>query len=533
MAHFAFVVPYDQYALGARTLSSVLKQLGHSVSLIILKTVHHNRDPENLQVADGYHAEQACCSETEYSLVRDLLLLRHPDFIGLSFSSPSFGLAAWLTERFHEDFPEVPVVWGGVDATLNPELAIKHADYVFVGEAEETLPVFVDKQMAGGDVSDIPGLWTEKDGRSIRNPPAQLIQDLDRIPFPDFTLENKYLVEENAAREVDYHYFVIMTQRGCPFRCSFCANSQLAGMYEGQKYLRRRSVENVIAELRAVRKLHPNLEFIEFYDDIFTVNKSWLRTFAERYRSEVNLPFWCYTYPGVCDGETADLLKQAGVAFVQVGIQSGSQRTLREVFRRVDPGKVSETARILSDRGIPGRYDLIAGNPFETEQDHLESLEVLLEIPHPFRMNPINPLTFFENTPITRMAKDGGIPLRRIEGANAYYAEDQKEYSFWKSLYQLPQYPQLEKDFIRSLTRGGHFRSHPLDLEAMVSGLERLYWHTASFCSTKEEYTHVLEDRLSETRSRLAAAQARLTGIEGKYLYKVYRKARRFVFGEE
>jgi len=524
MAHIAFVCPYDQHALGPRTLSAILKQRGHTTSLVILKTTLHNRNPDNLVVPDGYRAEETCCSEKEYGLVRDILKERTPDMIGISYASTMSGISEWLTGRFHEDFPGVPVVHGGSDPTLNPELCVKSADYVFVGETERTFPEFVERLLAGKDVTDIPGLWTERDGATVRNPPASLIENLDEIPFADFDMEGKFLVEDDAAGPTPYPYFILMSQRGCPCHCTYCMNSLVREFFPGQRHLRRRTVGHVIEEIKAARRMYPGLDLVEFYDDIFTINKKWLREFAERYPREVGIPFWGYTYPGMCDAETADLLRKAGIAFAHMGIQSGSERTLKEVFKRPPLARPAETAKILLDRGIVCWHDLIAANPFETDEDHLETLETLLELPHPCRIDLINPLTFFYKMPITKMAAEREIPLRDVEGSRVYYPVDSNHYRFWRQVFWLTQFPRIPDKFLRRVARSDYHREHPEDLETLVEVMEGTVWHNSQLVVTREARIEELEGRLAGAVRELQAARERLGRIEGSRLYKLYRK---------
>ena len=532
MANFAFISPYDQYALGVRYLSSVLKKAGHRVRIVILKEVFDNRRPERLQTESGYAGETACCSDREYDLVRDLVRNFKADFVGISLASQCFGLSAWLSGRFRCDFPGVPLIWGGVDPTLHPEIGIEHCDFLAIGEAEDSLPELVKAIGSdGGDPTRVAGFWARRGETVQRNPVRPLIQDLDRLPFPDFDPAEKFLVQGDQARPLNEVCYLIMTQRGCPYRCSYCAHSALPDLYPGQRYVRRRSVGNVIEELRWIRGLYPGLGYLAFYDDIFTINKKWLREFAPRYRDEIGLPFWCYTYPGHCDDETAALLKDMGVDHVQVGIQSGAERTLREIYNRPDPAKVGVTARILDKHGIRLRYDLIAGNPLESEEDHLTTLEVLLDLPRPFRINPANPLCFYFNSPITRLAKEKGVRLRQLKGVNGYLPADETHYHFWRTVYDLTQYPVLGKDFIRSLARDEYLRDHPEILETFNAALVQCYWLEPQGFETSQDAAARLRDQVRSLAAERDGLRNRLTAIEGKWLYRLYRKISRFLRG--
>jgi len=524
MARFVFISPYDQYTLGVRYLSSVLKGKGHRARIIILKDVHHNRNPENLKVDSGYSGEAACCSDREYGMVRDLIRDFDADLVGISLASISFGLSAWLSNHLRRDFPNVAIIWGGVDPTLHPELGIEHCDFLAIGEAEESLLELVETIGSGKDPSGVGGFWVRNRGEIHRNPVRPLVQDLDRLPFPDYERGEKFLVQDNQVYPLSEPYYIIMTQRGCPYRCTFCANSPLHEIHRGQRYTRRRSVGNVLAELHWIRRLYPGLDFVQFYDDVFTINKKWLREFAPRYREEIGLPFWCYTYPGQCDEETAALLKEMGVAYMQVGIQSASERTLREVYHRSDPAKVGVTAGILNKYGIAVRYDLIAGNPLETNEDHLATLETLLDLPHPFRLNPTNPLCFFFNSPITRMAKEKGIPLRQLDGVNGYLPAVETHFPFWRTIFDLTQYPILDRDFIRRLARDEYLKAHPEILEKFHKALLQSYWHEPGQFLSSKEFANELKELLRDVTAERDQLRERLAKIEGKWSYKLYKK---------
>ena len=524
MANFVFISPYDQYTLGVRYLSSVLKGAGHKTRMIILKDVHNNRNPENLKVDSGYMGHSAACSDHEYDLVRELIKEFNADYIGISLASQCYGLCVWLSEKLRCDFPNAKIIWGGIDPTLHPELGIPHCDFLVVGEGEDTLLELVESLVEGKDPYNIQGLWANKDGEIIRNPARPLIQDLDRLPFPDFDSKEKYLIQDNNVRPMEELHYIIITQRGCPYKCSYCANSTLPELYPKQKYNRRRSVKNVMDELHWIKNIYPDLSFIQFYDDIFTINKKWIREFAPRYRNEVRIPFWVYTYPGQCDEETAEMLRDMGAEYVQVGIQSGSERTLKEIYRRTDPVKVGVTARILNNVGLPVRYDLIAGNPLENDEDHLETLEVLLDLPHPFRINPTNPLCFFINSHITKMAKEKDIPLKEMEGVNGYLAAGETHYKFWRTIFDFTQYPILDDNFIRDLAQNDYLKEHCEILETFQDALTESYWPERWEHFSSKDIIKKLKEQIGSLKNENDYLISRISNIEKKPLYKLYKK---------
>ena len=103
-----------------------------------------------------------------------------------------------------------------------------------------------------------------------------------------------------------------MTQRGCPFSCHFCIESKYQDMFGRKDSLRRKSIDMIMDELRwAVKNLH--IKRVMFYDDVFTVHPRWLEDFLPRYRDEIGLPFWCYSYPTTHDRALLDKLKDCGL----------------------------------------------------------------------------------------------------------------------------------------------------------------------------------------------------------------------------
>ena len=527
MANIVFVTPYDHIALGARLLSAILKKAGHKTRLIVFKGMQLSLEADNLGGEPGYQGGIVCCTDREYGKIRDLIKDFDTDIIGVSFASHCFGLSVWLSQNFRKDFPSLPIVWGGIDPTIHPELGIESCDYMAIGEAEHSFLELVEALSKGERPTKIDGFWVNKDGEVFRNPMREAEQNLDVFPIPDWVPEEKYKVAGDYCGPLNDFFYMIMTQRGCPYKCSYCANVTLTELYNNQKLLRRRSVDHVLNELHYILKIYPELKFIHFFDDIFTINKKWVREFAPRYRAEIGLPFWCYTYPGQCDEETAMLLKEMNVEYVRIGIQSGSKRILKEIFHRRDPDTVGATARIFHKLDIPQTYDILLCNPFETVEDNLETLEVLLDLPHPFHANATNPINLYMNSPITRMAQERGFELVQPEGMNGYLAKDDNDYQFWRNIYQITQFPMLDKDFIRSLARNEYLKKNPQLLENFRIALKESALHGEFY--TKKYFIEKLSKKFKSLTKEKEELERKLATIRGKRLYKLAKKIKSFL----
>jgi radical SAM superfamily enzyme YgiQ (UPF0313 family) len=241
------------------------------------------------------------------------------------------------------------VVVGGPDPPYHAESYLQHgADVVVVGEGEQTLEELIPALRANqADWSGINGIvFKSADGSIVRTPPRSMLPDLDRQPFPDRSAIDlpSYL---NAWRE--RHGFgtvSLITARGCPYTCTWCSRSVF-----GESH-RRRSVTNVADEVEAiVDRYHP--ERLWYADDVFAIHRGWTLEYArELERRRIRLPFECISRAERIDEAVADALVSLGCFRVWIGAESGSQRVLDAMKRRVALDQVRATAGRLRRRGI-------------------------------------------------------------------------------------------------------------------------------------------------------------------------------------
>lgn len=189
----------------------------------------------------------------------------------------------------------IPIVFGGIHPTCVPEEVIKNdfVDFVIRGEGEYALLDLVNSLDSGGFNYEIKSVWFKKNGEIIRNPLHPLIQDLDKLPFPDKEL----FCREDSNFKTGH---LLMTGRGCFYRCTFCMNNFLKSLYPGERYVRRRSVDNVILELEIVKNKY-SISQIEICDDLFCYDKKWLKEFSKKYSDKINIPFHIFAHPQEID----------------------------------------------------------------------------------------------------------------------------------------------------------------------------------------------------------------------------------------
>ncbi len=294
-----------------------------------------------------------------------------PGLLGFSVMSCMMHWAVPLAARLKRDC-DCPVVFGGVHPTMVPERVLRHdaVDYVIAGEGEETLTELADCLQAGRDPRTLRNLWYRlPDGTLHGNPLRPLLRDLDTLPFPD---------REVFAAQTDARFiYRITVSRGCPYRCTFCSHNYLRTLYPGEEYVRFRSPEHVLAELRTARQRWPTLHTVKFMDDCFTLRRDWLTAFLPAYQRTIGLPFECIVHPAQLDHDVAAQLKAAGCALVELGIQAVNADVRRRILGRTESDAQVQTALAACEATrLPCTPDYMFGVPEESVADHRRAAEL-------------------------------------------------------------------------------------------------------------------------------------------------------------
>ncbi|MBU1148437.1 MAG: B12-binding domain-containing radical SAM protein, partial [Candidatus Omnitrophica bacterium] len=224
-------------------------------------------------------------------------------------------------------------------------------DIVARGEAEYSFPELIQRLEEGRDFSGVLGLWTKKNGKVCRNDVAPLAGDLSRLPYPDHLLYLKYQFFQKQT-EVPFS-----TIRGCPFKCSFCYNHTKAELYRGKgRFLRTRSVSNVISEMRSARRLYPNMRNVILYDDIIGIDKIWLSDFCNAYREHINLPWFTSIRPDVVNEFVVEKMAHANCFCLSMGVETGDEELRTKILcKKISNARYIEAAELLHKAGIKVR----------------------------------------------------------------------------------------------------------------------------------------------------------------------------------
>ncbi len=423
-------------------------------------------------------------SQKEYELLLSVIEERKPELIGVNYMTIFHReVVERITELIQEAGIRVPIIWGGQCATLYPGECIKRVPFVMRGEAEYSILEFVKAISGEIPFREVPGLVYRENGEVYENPIHPPFRNLDELPFPDVGNDNKFYIHHDRLVRHDPTLsatsYELIASRGCPYHCTFCCCRNLREIQApNQPFYRRRSVDNVIAEIKRVVDMNPKIRMVKFWDDVFPTKREWIQNFAQRYKEEIGLPFQVWLYPLQIRPHIIEPLIEAGLNKVIMGIQSGSPYIRKKIFERPESQEdIIRASKILSKSGIPNIiYDIIIENPYETDETLKEGLELCMQL-HPPYLLQLHGLTFFPGTALERMAIEDGVMTaeemkeHQEKSLEAHYqhhykwwfysgkfkAKDTKE--FWHILINLSQFKSC-RPFVRFLKKRKIFRKN-------------------------------------------------------------------------
>ena len=340
--------------LGTLYAASYLRQHGYEVALF--DAMLAESEEEWASALDEHQPRFAILYEDNFNYLSKMCLLR--------MREAAFTMIGMAKAR------GCIVILCGADATDHHEMYLaKGADYVLIGEGEETLVELLEALSVGNSVREMMGLVTSQTSTIKRRPD---ISNLDALPFPAWDLVD---VEKYRALWLERHGYFSMnmvTTRGCPFHCNWCAKP-----IWGQRY-HSRSPENAAAEMKWLKETyHP--DHIWFADDILGLKPGWLPRFAEAVEAQGSrIPFKCLSRADLLTraGEV-DALARAGAQTVWMGAESGSQKILDAMDKGTRIEQIHEAARTLKEAEIRVGFFLQFGYPGETRQDIEKTIQLV------------------------------------------------------------------------------------------------------------------------------------------------------------
>ncbi len=263
-----------------------------------------------------------------------------------------------------------PVIVGGPDPSGNPDEYLRHGASVVVrGEGEATLLELLARWTDAEPPGDVAGtsVWM---GETMHHAPDRtLLPSLEGHPWPDREAIALEPYIEAWRRHHGYGSVSLTTARGCPYTCAWCSRA----VY-GESH-RRRPVDDVVLEIDFIKKRYAP-ERIWFVDDVFTIHRGWTLEFAAKMKAKgLRIPFECISRAERVDAEVALALVSLGCFRVWIGSESGSQRILDAMDRRVRVERVQEATGLLQKHGIEVGFFIMVGYDGEEEEDLAATVE--------------------------------------------------------------------------------------------------------------------------------------------------------------
>lgn len=369
---------YIYIPLGICSLSAVTKEAGY-------ETFVYNMDipPIKSELFTDYQVESKNYDERDLILMnlrKDPLMIWkelsevldtiRPDVVGITSLTSQVPMAEKVAEVCKMDNPQVLTIIGGAHAYYRAGelLQNENIDYVFSGEAEEGILEFLSavKNKVGIDVMKrISGL-SYKDGNSMFISNERPLIDVGKYPMPSrelFVFPERYQPENMA---------MLLTGRGCPFRCNFCASPNMSG-----SKVRQRPTEDVIDEIEHIVTNY-NIKRFMFWEDTFITSKGRLLQFCKALsRRKIEIVWRCHTRLDTLNEEILDILKANGCQQINVGIETGSEKILKYINKKISLEKITEKINLLKRNRMIWSGNFMIGYPEETRKDIEETIDFI------------------------------------------------------------------------------------------------------------------------------------------------------------
>ena len=353
---FRAMMPYPP--LGTLYAASYARLRGYSVALFDSMLATH--EEEILPAIEVHRPKVVVIYDDDFNYLTKMCLSR--------MREAAFRLAALAKKQ------GCTVIVHGSDPVDHVDSYLGHnSDYVVIGEGEQTLAETLDCILKKGQRREIIRGLAFKTGDAVhRAPPRDVLRDLDSLPTPAWDLVDIDRYRLLWKKRHGYFSLNLVTTRGCPFHCNWCAKPIYGQVYNS------RSPANVAREMKFLKST-AQPDHIWFCDDIFGLKPGWVAEFSKEVISQkAVIPFKCLCRVDLLlKGDVIADLRRAGCTTVWVGAESGSQKILDAMEKGTTVEQISEAAMRLQKAGIHVGFFLQYGYPGETLDDIRRTLKMV------------------------------------------------------------------------------------------------------------------------------------------------------------
>jgi len=363
MAEVVFVTPnfgglVREEPVGTLLLATILKDAGVQADIL---QFHHFGDVKN------FDAFIDCAISKIFE--------KNPKIVSFYTRCDTYHISLTIAERIKQAREDLAVVFAGPQADLSCEDTLRqipYVDFICCGEGETTIVPFFRSLIAGKPDLSVRGLAYRADGGIVKNPRPELIADLDTLPTIDYSL----LAFNNEGNESKVKYlFPVDVGRGCPFACTYCSTKN----FWGRKY-RLKSAERIIDEIKEIYKRFGVTSF-NFEHDMFTMNREKVIRICGMLK-EIGFPIrWrCSARMDCLDNALVDIMADAGMEMLFVGIETGSPRMQKLIHKNLKLDDIYDKLKYISEKGVNVTASFMFGFPEETEEDFSQTIELMMKI---------------------------------------------------------------------------------------------------------------------------------------------------------
>ncbi|MFH8108070.1 MAG: radical SAM protein [Candidatus Aenigmatarchaeota archaeon] len=295
---------------------------------------------------------------------------------GITGVTSLFPVVDYLAKKIKSYNKENIVIYGGPHASAVKETLFEVSssiDFIVVGEGEETLEELVNHFFENKILSSIDGLIYKLKNKIYINKVRKIIQNLDILPFPDHDSIDYEKYKPSIHRAVGFPFAVMITSRGCPFKCKYCGTQTVFG-----ESVRFRSVRNIIDEIKYLKEKF-KINNVIFWDDTITLNKQRMIELCENLKNH-NISWSCNTRPDMVDAELLEKIKEAGCKMIFYGIESSNEKILEKLGRKMKLKSIENAIKLTKEVGIRCTASMMIGTPFDTKESIHNNIDYMIKL---------------------------------------------------------------------------------------------------------------------------------------------------------
>lgn len=363
MLDILFINPTDRCDLrtevnGTLILATKLLQAGFRVQVLRFGEIEgYNKD---------YEGFIECAVEQ--------IQMRKPRCVSFYTLWTDYHIMLHIAKTIKQRAGDITVVFGGPQASATAADAMKVApyiDYICTGEGEDTVVPFFQAVLNGQKPDAVPGVYYRSGGETVVTPGQQPLCDLNSLPYWD---EGLYTAANNNMSSA-YYYMPIDAGRGCPYNCTFCCTSHF-----WRRTYRLKSPQRIVEDIRYYKEKY-GIRSFWFSHDAFTINRPLVMEVCDRIIAEkLDITWRCSARVDSITPELIQKMKQAGLAEIELGVETGSKRMQKLTNKNLDLNKLKDTIQLLLDTGLTVGLFFMYGFPEETQEDLNDTLKLMFDL---------------------------------------------------------------------------------------------------------------------------------------------------------